>query len=159
MGTSTDTADAPTIFGDLSVVSNIAKGGKSSADAALGYTQELIRDLGVNGANPNAYEKLKLLENAVTEIKKTAEDLTRGQDDSADMVKQVLDLLNQKFSEAAKQAGLADTMTVAELSEKQAKDMQKVNEKLEEITAKINALREAMEVQDVVVKTWFESEE
>jgi hypothetical protein len=37
--------------------------------------------------------------------------------------------------------------------------MDKVNEKLEEIDAKILALREAMKLDDVVVKTWFESEE
>ena len=36
--------------------------------------------------------------------------------------------------------------------------MEKVNEKLEEINAKIAALREAMNVQDVVVKSYYESE-
>ena len=54
---------------------------------------------------------------------------------------------------------MEETMTVAQLSEKESKDIEKVNGKLEEITAKINALRETMQIQDVVVKTWFESEE
>ena len=49
-------------------------------------------------------------------------------------------------------------MAVSELSAKESKDMEKVNEKLEEINAKIAALREAMNVQDVVVKSWYESE-
>jgi hypothetical protein len=44
------------------------------------------------------------------------------------------------------------------LSTKESKDAEKVNEKLEEINAKIAALREAMNVQDVVVKSWYESE-
>jgi hypothetical protein len=39
-----------------------------------------------------------------------------------------------------------------------SKDMDKVREKLEEIDAKIKALREAMKTQDVVIKTWYESE-
>ena len=38
------------------------------------------------------------------------------------------------------------------------KDMEKVKDKLEEINAKIDALRDAMNVQDVVVKSYYESE-
>ena len=49
-------------------------------------------------------------------------------------------------------------MAVAPLTGKEAQDMEKVKEKLEEINAKIAALREAMNVQDVVVKSWYESE-
>jgi len=98
------------------------------------------------------------LEDAIEEIKKSALELTKGQEDSASATKQIIDTLTQMLSREAKKAGLEDTMTVAQLSEKESKDIQKVNEKLEEITVKINALREAMQVQDVVVKTWFESE-
>ena len=58
----------------------------------------------------------------------------------------------------AKQAGLQKTMSVQGLSEKEAKDMEKVNEKLEEINVKIEAIREAMNVQDVVVKSYYESD-
>jgi len=47
---------------------------------------------------------------------------------------------------------------VASLSEKESQDMEKVNDKLEELKAKIDALREAMNVQDVVVKSYYESE-
>jgi hypothetical protein len=37
-------------------------------------------------------------------------------------------------------------------------DMDAVNDKLEEIDAKINALKEAMDTEDAVVRTWFESD-
>ena len=98
------------------------------------------------------------MEDAITDIKAEAEKISSKQQDSSTNAKQIIDSLNQLLQREAKAAGLEDTMTVAALSEKESKDMEKVNAKLEEITAKINALREAMNVQDVVVKTWFESE-
>ena len=62
------------------------------------------------------------------------------------------------LNQQAAAAGLQKTMGVSNLSAKESQDMEKVNEKLEEINAKIDALREAMGVQDVVVKSYYESE-
>ena len=94
----------------------------------------------------------------MTGLKQNTEDIMSGKGGAGESTKQILDALNQLLAREAAKAGLEDTMTVAQLSEKEAKDMEKVNAKLEEISAKLQALQEAMQVQDVVVKSWFESE-
>ncbi|MBI3602300.1 MAG: hypothetical protein HY209_05345 [Candidatus Omnitrophica bacterium] len=147
-----------TLMSRVGSINDVSKKGKTSADAALGYTQDILRDLGLNGVTPDVYTKLKLLENSIEDIKTSAQDLTSGQGNSGNMAKQMIDKLNNILARQAKAAGLQETMSVSQLSAKESKDTQKVNEKLEEITAKVNALREAMQVQDVVVKAWYESE-
>jgi hypothetical protein len=74
------------------------------------------------------------------------------------LTQDAIDKLTQFLNQQAQQAGLQKTLTVTDLSAKEAQDMEKVNDKLEEIRAKIDALREAMNVQDVVVKSFYESE-
>jgi hypothetical protein len=68
-----------------------------------------------------------------------------------------IERLSQFLNAQAQQAGLQQTLSVKNLSAQEAKDMEKVNDKLEEINAKIDALREALNVQDVVVKSYYES--
>ena len=64
------------------------------------------------------------------------------------------------LEQQAKLAGLENTgLMVDNLTKQQAQDMERVNAKLEEIDAKLRALQEAMKVDDIVVKTWFESGE
>ena len=101
---------------------------------------------------------MKNLEDDVANIQQSATQLIQGTQNAPGLTQQTIDNLNKFLAEEAKKAGLQQPMTVKELSASEAKDMEKVNEKLEEINAKIAALREAMNVQDVVVKSWYESE-
>jgi tetrahydromethanopterin S-methyltransferase subunit B len=76
------------------------------------------------------------------------------------MAQKIVSMVKDVINEQAKQAGLDQTgLMIEDLSKKQSRDMEKVNEKLDEIDAKVRALQEAMKLEDVVVKTWFESEE
>ena len=56
-------------------------------------------------------------------------------------------------------SGIAGDIDIDNLTSVEAEDKENVLEKLDEINAKLNALKEAVEVNDVVVKTWFEAEE
>jgi len=47
---------------------------------------------------------------------------------------------------------------VEELEEEEATSEEKIFAKLDEIIAKINAIKESVETDEVVVKTWFEAE-
>ena len=156
IGGTTDASTVASVFGNLAKVSDFSEKSKNSASAALALTISIINDLGVNGATPDVYSKLKNLEEAIADIQKATQDLTEGQAEGAGFAKEMLDALNKFLDKEAKKAGM-DDMGAGELSTKDAKDLDKVNEKLEEITAKLNALQEAMNVQDVVVKTWYES--
>jgi hypothetical protein len=76
------------------------------------------------------------------------------------MAQKLVQMIKDVINEQAKQVGLDKTgLMIEDLTKKQARDTEKVNEKLDEIDAKVRALREAMKLDDVVVKTWFESEE
>ena len=47
---------------------------------------------------------------------------------------------------------------VDDLTEEEASDDKLIAMKLNEIDAKLNAIKDAMEADDVVVKSWFETE-
>jgi hypothetical protein len=101
-----------------------------------------------------------LLEEYIKDIQNAALALADKQDMTTEIAQKVVGMVKDMLNEQAKLAGLENTgLMVEELTKKQAADSEKVNEKLEEINAKIMALQEAMKIDDVVVKTWFESEE
>ena len=124
----------------------------------MSYAQQIINDLGVNGATPNVYAKLKNLEDAIQNIQQAATQLVNGTENQPSLPQDTIDKLTQFLNKQAQQAGLQKTLGVSELSKQESQDMEKVNEKLEEINAKIAALREALNVQDVVVKSYYESD-
>jgi len=181
IGTESDTSTTNTLFGDINHIQALfqksgtdvslgfvqmgdveafAKTGKESANAALGIVKNMEVDLGVQGQSPNAYEQMRLLEEYIKDIQNAALALGDKQDATTEIAQKVVAMMKDMMNEQAKQAGLESTgLMIEELSKKQASDAEKVNEKLEEINAKIMALQEAMKIDDVVVKTWFESEE
>jgi len=68
--------------------------------------------------------------------------------------------LTNFVNESAKAVGLGGgEIDVQGLTEEEASEEDKIYEKLEEINAKINALKESVESEDVIIKTWFESSE
>jgi hypothetical protein len=150
IGTAKDNSNT-TLFG-------VANTASSNASAAQSYAQQIINDLGVNGASPNVYTKLKNLEDAVQNIQDATTSLTNGVNNAPGLAQATIDKLTQFLNQQAQQAGLQNTMGTKGLSAKESQDMEKVNDKLEEIKAKIDALREAMNVQDVVVKSYYESD-
>jgi len=173
LGTNGDTSSSTTVFGNIKSVTKllgaatdtstttlfgITNTASSNAAAAQSYAQQIITDLGVNGATPNVYAKLKNLEESVQNIQDSATQLVNGSQNAPTLTQETIDALVKFLNDQAKKAGLAPTMSVEQLSVKESKDMEKVNDKLEEIAAKIAALREAMKVQDVVVKSYYESE-
>ena len=147
MGTSASTATT-TLFGSVNQASN-------NAAAAMSFAQQILTALG-NGANISS--QLKSLQDAISNVQAATTQLTQGNQNNPGLTQELIDALNKFLSQQAQQAGLQKPMTVNDLSAKESQDMEKVNEKLEEIAAKIGALREAMNVQDVVVKSWYESE-
>jgi predicted transcriptional regulator len=157
IGTSASTSTT-TLFGSLNGPNSNVVQASNNAAAAMSLAQQIINDLGVNGATPNVYVKLKNLEDDVANIQQSATQLIQGTANTPGLTQQSIDNLNKFLADQAKKAGLQQPMTTNDLSAKESRDMEKVNEKLEEINAKIAALREAMNVQDVVVKSWYESE-
>ena len=122
--------------------------------------QEIQRDLGVYGATPDIYSRLKDLENYVKDIKSSAEKVTKQQEEAGGVANQIIDTLQKFLAEQAKAAGMQEeTMkTPTDDTTAKAKDLEKIHDKLEEIDAKMKALKEAMQNKDVVIKTWYESE-
>ena len=98
------------------------------------------------------------MEDAIQNIQDATTNLTNGINSAPGLTQETIDKLTQFLNTQAQQAGLQKTLGAKGLSSKEAKDMEKVNDKLEEIKAKIDALREAMNVQDVVVKSYYESD-
>jgi hypothetical protein len=157
IGNSTTNATG-TLFGSLSGANSYPVQAANNAAAAMSEAQQIITDLGVNGATPNMYAKLKNLEDDIQDIQTSTTNLVTGINNTSGLAQASTEKLTQFINQQAQQAGLQKTLGVASLSSKEAKDMEKVNDKLEEIKAKIDALREALNVQDVVVKSYYESE-
>jgi hypothetical protein len=167
-------SDASTVFEQMDKIQEFADKGKTAATSALdaataaknssganlGISQALYADLGVNGQTPTAYAKLQELQKYIKEIQAAALDLGGKQDATSELAQNLVGMVKNLINEQAKLAGLENTgLKIDELTRQQAKDMEIVGTKLEEIDAKVRALQEAMKLDDVVVKTWFESEE
>jgi len=157
IGSATSTA-TNTLFGSLNGPNSNVVNASNNAAAAMSLAQQIINDLGVNGATPNMYAKLKNMEDDIQNIQQAATQLVNGNENQPSLPQDTIDKLTNFLNQQAKQAGLQKTLGVAELSKRESQDMEKVNEKLEEIDAKISALREALNVQDVVVKSYYESD-
>ena len=157
IGTGTTSA---TVFEQMDKIQSFAKKGKDSADAALGVAKNIDADLGINGQTPTAYDQLKIIEEHVKNLQAEAMGLGGKQDATSGLAQEIVTSFKELINAQARLAGLEDTgLRIEDLTKQQAKDMEKVQEKLDEIDVKMRALQEAMKLDDVVVKTWYESEE
>gem|GEM_PF-4201714 len=162
VGASGDTSDE-TVFGELSKLADIedtVDSAKSAAEAALGEIQGLRTEVGAKGVTPTVYEKLKRLDGAMEELKIASATISESQLETGNVASEMLSKLSKFLNESAKSLGMeGDISSVAQLQADEAKDIKKVHEKLVEINTKLEALRESVGKQDVVVKSWFESGE
>ena len=160
IGASTDTETTATIFGSLAKLTDIksnVKKAKGGAEAALGEIQGVRQEIGAKGQTPVVYERLKKLEAALKELKTSAEAISESQVESGALASEMIDKLSNVLNESAKAVGLEGTGVEAEgLTKEEAIDNKKISDKLDEIRAKLEALKESVETQDVVIKTYFE---
>ncbi|HPG99181.1 MAG TPA: hypothetical protein PLT39_09900, partial [Thermotogota bacterium] len=163
LGVYEDTESSETVFGELSKLEELRTNvntAKSSAGAALTEAQSIRAELGASGQTPNTYNRIKELDTALSDLKTSIAAITEAQVSAEGVASQILSTLTNFVNEAAEALGLGDSdMTVDALTEQEAGDEEKVFAKLDEINAKLNALKEAIETDEVVVKTWFESAE
>jgi hypothetical protein len=179
LGTPTDTSSANTIFGDINsiqgtigtssgatdvfaqmdIIQSFAQTAKSNAGAAYATAQNIESDLGVNGRTPTVDAQLKILEGYIKDIQVAAMGLGGKQDAMGEVSQQLIGLVKDLMNQQATGAGLGGSGLALEgLGQQQARDAEKVSEKLDEMDAKIRAIYEAMNVDDVIVKTWFTAE-
>jgi len=170
IGASGDVESAETIFAELSKLATLQEAvnkAKSGAEAALGEVQSVRSEVGAKGATPNVYDRLKIINDAVAEVKIASEAISESQVETGNVAAQMLSKLSKFVGEASEAVGMGGPggpgggggMGVTPLEADEASDIDKVHSKLAEINAKLEALREAVGTQDVVVKTWFEAGE
>jgi ribonuclease D len=151
------------IFGELSKLEEIKENvtsAKSSAAAALSEAQSLRNELGTEGQSPSTYDRLKTLETALEELKTAARTISESQVETGNLASEILDSLSNFVNESAKAIGLeGGELSVEGLTPQDAMSEEKVFGKLDEINAKITAIKESIETDEVVVKTWFEGSE
>ena len=77
--------------------------------------------------------------------------------ESGKVAQEMVSKLANFVNESNKAAGLGGSgLDVQPLTEEEASDQEKVYSKLDEIDAKLNALKDSSETDGVVVKSWFE---
>ncbi len=92
-------------------------------------------------------------------MKKAAEAISKNQIDQGSLAQEILKLLADSVKNSAKAIGLEKEVRVENVTTKEAGDMSKVDEKLDEIKAKVSAIKESVETDHVVVKSYFENGE
>jgi hypothetical protein len=148
------------VFGQMDIIQDFAEKSKKSAQGALGIITDVQKEVGFTGKTPNAYGQMQLLEKYIKDIQSAAIDLGGRQEATSQVAQQLVGMVQNLLNEQAKLSGLENTgLMIENLSKQQSRDMEKVYEKFDEINVKIRALQEAMKIDDIVVKTWFESEE
>ncbi len=162
VGTSTDTTASTTVFGSLAKLTdlqNSADKAKSNASSAMDMASHIREELGAQGKTQNTYDSIKKLDESLNQLHTAAQAISQSQVDSGKVAQEMIGTLSNFVNESAKAAGLSGgELDVKPLNEKEATDQQKVYGKLDEINAKLNALKEATESEsdNVVVKSWFE---
>jgi len=132
---------------------------KSSAGAALSEAQAVRDDLGAEGQTPNTYDRIKNMTDALSQLQTAAEAISESQVESGTLASEILTTLTKFVNESSKALGLGEEIEISELGADEADDGRKVHDKLNEINAKLDALKESVEMDKVVVKTWFEGSE
>jgi len=150
-----------TVFGMLARLYSIkedASSAKNNAASAMTAAEAVRAELGASGMSETTYEKIRQLESALGSLRTAAETISESQVETGTVATEILDTLTQFVNQSSEALGIGgDDIQVESLTAQDADDKQKVFEKLDEINAKLSALKEAIEVDDVVVKTWFEA--
>jgi len=163
IGSTSDSESTSSVFGSLSkltlIKTNVGKA-KSSAESALGEAQGIRKELGAKGQEVNVYNRIEKLRNYLSELSVAARTIAESQVESGDMASEILGVLSNFVNEGAKAVGMeGQGITTEGLTPMEATSEEKVQEKLNEILAKLSALKESVETGGVTVKTWFESGE
>ncbi|HRZ40109.1 MAG TPA: hypothetical protein P5246_03780, partial [Candidatus Omnitrophota bacterium] len=155
-----DDTEATTIFGQLSQLAKVrvdAESAKNNAAAAMSEAQSLRTELGAKGASTSTYDRIKALQERIDDLKTATQAISESQVETGTLASEILNTLTAFVRESAAAAGLeGEGLSIQDLSTEQAKDREKVTSKLDEINAKLTAIKESIEINDVVVKTWFE---
>jgi len=159
VGTPTDASTAETVFGNFASISTNINTAKSNAGAALTEAQDIRKELGAKGMTPSTYERIKKLQAMLEDLQTSAQGIADAQSQSSTVATQILNSLSSFLSESAKALGMEGKLTVEGLAGGEAADPKKVYEKLDEINAKLAALKESVEQDKVIIKTWFEGAE
>ena len=97
------------------------------------------------------------MESALQDLKTATQTISESQVESGKVSKEIISSLTNFVNQSAKAVGIENKeIQVQNLTEEEAQDQGKVYEKLDEINAKIAALKGSMETNEVVVKSWFE---
>ncbi|MFH1360041.1 MAG: LamG domain-containing protein [Candidatus Omnitrophota bacterium] len=162
MGTDAD-ADTTTIFGSLSGLSDMADNidtAKSNAGAVLQEVQGIRAEIGAQGRADVFYEKVGNIQKLMAELRTSAEAISASQVESNTLAAEIIDTLTNFVNESAKAVGLVgEGVEVQPFESGAIVDAAKIDNKLSEIIVKVSAIKESVEKQDVVVKTYFESGE
>jgi len=156
MGTTSDSEATESVLGKLNNIREISDSAKSSANASLSIITEIRDDLGINGQTPNLYDKVSDLETTLSELSNLASQISDNQLDYGTVAEDMLDTLGELVNQASKSLGLE--IEIKELVQQDYDNVEKVNDKLQEIDAKLSALKESIAEDDVIIKSWFESE-
>ncbi|HNV24578.1 MAG TPA: hypothetical protein PKH98_06800, partial [Candidatus Omnitrophota bacterium] len=155
-GLATDADTKDSVFGRLNDVKNSANKGKQSADAALSIIQEVKSEMGFDGQSTTVYKKMDDLESVINELENSVSEISDVTNNTETRTVEMLDVLADLVNQSAENLGL--NLEVKKLMDEERADTEKIKDKLEEIDAKVSAIRESMAQGDIVVKTWFESE-
>jgi hypothetical protein len=161
LGSSTDTATT-SVFGSLSQLGELKEDVttvRGSADAAVSELREVRAEIGATGRSPTVYENIQNLKNALEQLETAASTISESQVEAGSISSEILAVLSTFVNESAESLGIeGEQISVSALSPADAKDMTKVYSKLDEINAKLSALKESVGTEGVVMKTWFEAE-
>jgi len=155
IGTAADATTDTTMYGKLNDIQDNANTGKQSADAALGIVTSMRDDLGINGKAP-MYDKVLELSSMVEDIRAATADLSSSTGDSEAYAVEMIDMLAGLVNQSADIYGLE--LEIKTLNETEITDLDTIKEKLNEMNAVLLAIKESVDADDIVVKTWFESD-
>jgi len=163
IGTVEDETTAETVFAELAKLTTIAENvtaAKNSAASALSEAESIRSELGAQGQIPNTYQRLRNMTTALEELKSAANQISAAHIETGELAQEILGTLTNFVNESAKALGLDSTeLTIEDLTDEEAEEEENVYEKIDEINAKLAAIKESIEKDEVVVKSWFEGAE
>ena len=92
----------------------------------------------------------------MAELESAAGEIADAAASSESTALEMMDTLSELVNQSAESLGLQ--IEIKELTQEERKDSEKVSDKLVEIDAKLSAIKESIAQDEIVVKTYFESE-
>ena len=115
------------------------------------------KELGAKGKTDSTYEAMQKLDQSLQQLQTATQQISESQLETGKVAQEMVGTLANFVNESTKAAGLGGgSLDVQPLTAEESGDQQKVYGKLDEIDAKLNALKDATETEGVVVKSWFE---